>query len=232
MAKEYYEVSYKTYLNDRIYPVLFKGKETCPLYVRVTYDRKTVFFKSYLFELLSMPKYDGWKTSLAQIEEMEGRFIEYLIAMNIKSFDLDTLTREYKIWGFDILDRLEGPFRVWLAGVLREEKLPGLAMLIEQEPGAVAVIRIWDDLKKSLNADLFNRIEEKAVRVAPPYMLLATYVRHQYPEGPFCLPFHEWAVEEKRIEMEDFLDKVFWRMDMGQVIRQVWALYPNRRKWF
>jgi hypothetical protein len=41
MAKEYYLVSYKTYRNDRIKPVLFQDRETHPLYVQLTYDRRT-----------------------------------------------------------------------------------------------------------------------------------------------------------------------------------------------
>ena len=42
MPKEFYNVSYKTYLNERVKPVRFRGRETFPLYIQITYDRKTI----------------------------------------------------------------------------------------------------------------------------------------------------------------------------------------------
>ena len=51
------KISYKTYLNDRLKQVDFHGQLTCPLYVQVTFERKTIFFKSYYFELFSKSRY-------------------------------------------------------------------------------------------------------------------------------------------------------------------------------
>lgn len=52
-----YKVTYKTYFNERLKEVSFHGKLTHPLYIQVTFDRKTTFYKSYYFELFSKPKY-------------------------------------------------------------------------------------------------------------------------------------------------------------------------------
>jgi hypothetical protein len=90
----------------------------------------------------------------------------------------------------------------------------------------VWAIQLWDDLKTSLQPDLFNAIEERAIRDAPPYYLLATYVRDRYRRGPFCLPYHEWVIRENQVAMKSFLDQTFWQVkmglvDFGEVIRTV-----------
>ena len=231
MAKEYYDVSYRTYFNDRLKLVEFHGVETYPLYIQVTHDRRTSFFKSYYFDLLRQPKYDFSKPSLAQVDELENRLIEHLIALRKDRFYLDDLVRNYKVFGSDVLDKVDGLFRVWLADYFKKEALPGLTELMEHVPDAVVMIRVWEDLKKILHPGIFEKMEEKAVRDAEPYMLLATYIRNKQPNGPFCLPFHEWHREEKRIEIEVFLDEIFWRVDMGEVIRTVGRLYPTPLFW-
>ena len=109
MGKAFYDVSYKTYYNERIKPVLFRGKEVHPLYVRATYDRETIFFKSYYFGLFGQKKYDLQGPSQAQVDECEGRVIDYLIARNPKRFNLDLLSDNYKIYSADVLDTLERP---------------------------------------------------------------------------------------------------------------------------
>jgi hypothetical protein len=226
MAKEYYDVSYRTYFNDRLKPVEFRGRETYPLYIQVTHDRRTIFFKSYYFDLLRRSKYDFSKPSLDQVDQLENQLIEYLIALKKDRFDLDDLARNYKAFGSDVLDKVEGLFKVWLADYFKKESLPGLADLMGHVPDEVAMIRVWEDLEKMLPPDTFEKMEDKALRDADAYMLLASYVRGKQPGGPFCLPFHEWHREEKRVEIEFFLDDIFWRVDMGEVIRTVGKLYP------
>jgi hypothetical protein len=198
MRKEYYEVSYKTYLNDRIKPKVFQGVESYPLYIRVTFDRETSFFKSYYFDLFARPKYDFQRTSITQIEELEGRVINHIFGRNKEHFDLHRFSRQYKIFSQDVLDNFDRPFRIWLAEYLKQDGLSGLGSLLAYSPDEVAGIQVWEDLKKILEPQRFEKMEEKAVR-AGPYLPLAMYVRHHSPEGPFCLPLHEWLSEEKNI---------------------------------
>ena len=127
MAKAYYDVSYKTYYNDRLKPVLFRGKESHPLYLRVTYDRETTSFRSYYFDLFRQEKYDLQGPTLAQIDELEGRVIDYIIARNTNRFSLDLVLYEYRLYSADLLDNFERSFLLWLAGCLRAERLPHLA---------------------------------------------------------------------------------------------------------
>lgn len=51
------KLGFETYLNNRLDQVDFLGQLTHPLYVQVTYERNTIFFKIYYFELFSKPMY-------------------------------------------------------------------------------------------------------------------------------------------------------------------------------
>ncbi|HWK03305.1 MAG TPA: hypothetical protein VNS58_06720 [Puia sp.] len=218
MAKEFYDISYKAYFNTRLKEVVFQGVETWPLYVQVTYDRKSVFFKSYYFGLFSQPKYDFLKMPLWHVIELEHKAIEFLIAWNADGFSLGRLQQQYKMHSQDLLDSLDRPFKKWLAGYFREQGLPGLSALMEHEPDRVAAIRLWDDLAKCLDADVFARLEMKVTRgEAPPYIHLAMYVRDKLPKGPFCLPLYEWSDDDTKRAIGRSIESRLWRADIGRI---------------
>jgi hypothetical protein len=222
MAKEYYDVSYKTFLNDRIKPLAFQGKETWPLYVQVTYDRKTIFFKSYYFDLFAQPKYNFLGMPLFQVDELESSvaefIIDYIITWNKGRFNLSEFSRLYKIVSKDLLDSFDGPFKIWLGTYFKEQGWPGLSALMEHTQDGVAAIQVWDDLKKCLDPGVFAKLEMKVTRGdVPPYIPLAAYVRDKLPNGPFCLPLYEWSHEDKQREIEKFFDSRLWRVDMVRI---------------
>ncbi|HTI93535.1 MAG TPA: hypothetical protein VL727_23215 [Puia sp.] len=219
MAKEFYDVSYKTYHNERLKPVLFRGVKTYPLYVQVTYDRRSIFFKSYYFELFAQPKYDFLETSIQDINELESRVIEYIINRRPEWFDLDELIRAYKKESRDILDSFDGSFKVWLGDFLREKDLPGLAAQMESNPGLVAGIRLWDDLKAVLKPEVYKRMEERVFQYDSPYIPLAWYMREKFPDRPFCLSWFEWIEEQGEVEI--FLDRIRWGEGFEKVIRAI-----------
>ena len=222
MAKEFYDVSYKTYHNERIKPVMFGGVETHPLYVQVIYDRKSVFFKSYYFELFSQPKYAFLGTSIQQINELESRVIEYIINTRSERFYLNDMIPHYKKESRDLLDSFDGSFKIWLGDFLRGEGLPGLAAQMESNPELVAGIRLWDDLKSGLKPEVYERMEDRVFEYDTPYIPLAWYIREKFPDGPFCLPAFEWIDEQAEIEI--FLDSIRWGNGFEKVIRAIWHL--------
>jgi hypothetical protein len=226
MAKEYYDVSYKTYFNDRIKPVRFRGEETYPLYVQVTYDRRTLFFKSYYFDLFSQPKYDFLGITISQIDHLESQVLDFIVARNADGFKLNQLPHQYKVYSQDVLERFDVTFKMWLATYLKKEGLSGLAALVEFVPDKVCAIQVWDDLRKILDLESFTRMERMAV-LSGPYLFLATYVRHVSPVGPFCLPLHEWAVKEKREKINYFIFRRFWSTDHSPLLQDVDLLLPK-----
>jgi hypothetical protein len=219
MAKEHYNVSFKTYFNERIKPTVFRGKESYPLYVQVIFDRKSLFFKSYYFKLFSHPKYDFLGTTFSQIDKLESRVIDFFIDMYSERFELDIIRRNYGLTCLDVLDFVEGAFKKWLISYLKEEGFPGLSALVEHAVHQVCAIHLWDDLRKIMDPEIFKEMEKVAM-LAGAYLPLAMYVRHVSPEGPFCLPVYEWSNKKKRIAIEDFIEEKCWVVDSELILRQ------------
>lgn len=209
MAKEYYKVSYKTYRNERVKPVLFQGKETYPLYVQVTYDRKTSFFKSYYFDVFAQPKYDYLRTTIAQMDELESRVIDYVTDRYSAEFSLSSFPSWYRTFNKDVLDSLEEPFKEWLITYFQKENLPGYAALLRHGMQEVCALELLDEFKISLAPDLYERLMAAAATDAPPYIPMSAYIRNRQPKGPFCLPLHEWIQQETQVEAEDYIYKAF-----------------------
>jgi hypothetical protein len=230
MAKEFYKVTYSTYANERIKPVLFQGRSTYPLYVQVTYDRKNQIFKSYYFDLYVQPKYDYLRTTIDQIDELESRAISFVTARFSDKFDLIRFPSWYKMFNKDVLDALDTPFKEWLITYFQKEKVNSYVTLLRQGIGEVCALELLDEYKMALAPDLYERLITTAIKEAPPYIPLATYIRHQLPKGPFCLPLHEWIQEDKQDEIDDFMQDRddCWGYDLLKMIRTIKQLvYPQ-----
>lgn len=205
MAKEYYQVSYKTYLNERVKPVLFRDRETFPLYVQVTYDRKTTSLRSYYFDVFAQPKYDYLGTTIAQMDELESRAINYVTVKYADRFDLSEFPTWYKLFNKDVLDGLESPFKEWLISYFEKERVPGYAALLRVGMQEVCALELLDEFKIALAPDWYERLMAKAAKDAPPYIPMAEYIRHRQPKGPFCLPVHEWIQHETQVDAEEYI---------------------------
>jgi len=221
MPKEYYQVSYKTYLNDRLKPVSFQGRETYPLYIQLTYDRKTSFFKSYYFGVFTQPKYDYLRTTIAQMDELESRVIDYVTNRYSAEFSLHSFPSRYQMFSKDVLDSLENPFKEWLIAYFEKENVLGYAALLRHGMQEVCALELLDEFKISLAPDLYERLMAAAAKDAPPYIPMAGFVRHRQPKGPFCLPLHEWIEEERRVEAEHYIYKEFYPYDMAKILKTI-----------
>ncbi|MBS1664872.1 MAG: hypothetical protein JST68_27745 [Bacteroidetes bacterium] len=228
MAKEYYSVSYKTYFNERIKPVLFNGNEVHPLYVQLTFNRKTIFFKSYYFEVFSKPKYDFLATTIDQIEELDRQAIDYVIGQREQGFDVDVFLWEYRKFGRDILDWYDSGFKIWMVEFFRGEGLDVLAELVERGKEDVAGIRLWHECKKFLAPGIFRKMEELELKCGSMYLPLAEYIRMKAPGGPFCLPAYQWMEEERRKDMDVYFHKLGCGPEMRGLLRSVGATLLGR----
>src|SRR5258708_6491939 len=152
MAKTY-KVSYKTYLNDRLKQVPFHGKLTYPLYVQLTYDRKTIFFKSYYFELFSKPRYalfaagkrDG--PTIAQVIEKENELIDFVIDKMLPDFSLDRFRESYTYYGRDLCDLTEPGFSDYLFTFFNDKGMPALATTVKEGCKFQLVFNVVKDMK-------------------------------------------------------------------------------------
>jgi hypothetical protein len=229
---ELYKVTHKVYFNERVKQVLFRGKETYPLYVQVIYNRSNIIFKSYYFDVFAQPKYDYLGLTIPQIEALEKQIFDFVFNLltdkNAAGFDLPDFSRAYKMFSADIMDSLDDPFKSFLTDFFRQEGLEGHSMMVEQSTGDVSVIQLLDEFKETLQPALYQRILEKAIDKAPPYIPLAAYIRQQNPDGPFFLPVYQWADLNYQSAFEGYMDLEYQRYDMGKVLKIIKArLFPQ-----
>src|SRR5579863_6764063 len=152
-----YKVSYNIYYNDRLKETHFHGKLTYPLYVRVTFDRQPIYFKSYYFDLFSKPRYaifmDGRAhgPTLEDIIAKETELIEFILDKNLAEFSLDLFKREYAYFSKDLSDIMEDKFLEYLFLFLNDEGMPDLASTIQQGAKLRIVYDVVRDMKIALN---------------------------------------------------------------------------------
>ncbi|NML24024.1 hypothetical protein HHL16_24315 [Pseudoflavitalea sp. G-6-1-2] len=229
MAKEFYNVTYKTYLNDRVKAVPFRDSETFPLYIQITYDRRTTAIKSYYFEIFQQVKYDYTNTSLRDIEQLENNAINYVINWYSEKFDLNLFPAWYRMFSKDILESLDIPFKNWLAAFLQKQKISGFGALIEAGIHQVSALQILEEIHTIFPSDLYTKMLAEAAKEAPPFIPLSAYVRTR-KNTPFCLPLHEWLTLQNSQEIDDFMNESpeCWGYDILKIIRYIkQLLYPK-----
>lgn len=228
MPKEFYQVTYKTYFNERVKPVRFRGRETYPLYIQMTYDRKTTAFKSYYFNVFAQPKYDYAGVTIDQMEMLESGAIDYVTARYSGKFTLADFPTWYHMFNKCVLDSLETPFKEWLVAYFEAEKVGGYAALLREGMQEVCALELLDDFKLALAPDLHDKLLSKAAAEAPPYIPLAAYIRDRQPKGPFCLPLFDWVREERQIDAEDFIYHQYRDYQMAKILKTIrLLLHPH-----
>ncbi|MBO9203115.1 MULTISPECIES: hypothetical protein [Niastella] len=180
MEKEY-QVTYKTYYNDRLKQTNFHGKLIHPLYVQVTFDRKSIFFKSFFFDLFSKPKYGAriggevFGPDVKDIIKKEESLIEFIIDKNRDNFSLDLFKTEYAYYGRDLLDMMEPGFLEYLYTFLHDEGLPYLAETVNLGSLTCNLYDLVLDFKRSLNPKLYQKLWENSFYYSPPYLVLCAF---------------------------------------------------------
>jgi hypothetical protein len=212
MDKEY-RVTYKTYYNDRLKQVNFHGKVTYPLYVQVTFDRKSIFFKSYFFDLFSKPKYavriagEVFGPDIKDIIKKEESLIEFIIDKNQDNFSLDLFKTEYAYYGRDLLDMMEGGFLDYLYTFLYDEGLPYLAETVKAGAYGCKLYELVKDFKRSFNPKLYQKLWENSFYYSPPYLPLCAF--NEKPQRSLLTAFTvmDWEQVKVKESFSEFMEK-------------------------
>ena len=228
------KISYKTYLNDRLNQVDFHGLSTYPLYVQVTFDRKTLFFKSYYFELFSKPWYtvtipDGSTQgpALKQIIEKENEVIRFVIEKLNDGFSLEAFKRLYAYFSRDICEATEVSFVTYLYLFFAEKNLPHMSKLIKWGTIHLVAYDLVMDLKKIVKEPLYDELIKQSYFQAPPYLQLFSFMRNTKNKPMFCLTAMEWDNIETIKAFKEFIESAYPKMNSTELIGQVnnWAKY-------
>lgn len=198
-----YKISYKLYQNSRLKPVSFHGKEIYPLYVQVTFDRHSIYFKSYYFDLLSAPIYAVRHHSgsrypgIKEVEEKEQRLIEFILQKYSDLFSLELFKEKYVYYSSDLLSLMDEDFKDYLFTFLNDEGDDFLAMMIKRASDFEAGIRIVEGLQRPLKQNLYQKMMEHAAYYVPGYLPVAAL---QQNKGDRLLTFSifEWEMPETK----------------------------------
>lgn len=222
-----YKVTYKTYLNERLKTVSFHGKVTHPLYVQVTFDRKSIFFKSYYFELFSKPKYlllaAGKKNSPA-VENaiaLENELIDFVIDKSIDGFSLERFKKLYWFYSRDLCDISEDGFRDYLLTFFNDKGMPALANVITYGSKGKVPFDIVQDLKIALKPDLYDKLIENSFHYAPPYFLLYGFMIQRKRWPMLSLTVREWADAKIKLAFKEHIEAKYPNHDAESLVDQI-----------
>jgi len=233
MEKEY-RVTYKTYYNDRLKQTNFHGKLMHPLYVQVTFDRKSIFFKSFFFDLFSKPKYaariggEVFGPNINDIIKKEESLIEFIIDKNRDNFSLDLFKTEYAYYGQDLLDIMEPGFLEYLYTFLHDEGLPYLAETVNLGSLTCKLYDLVLDFKRCLNPKLYQKLWENSFFYSPPYLLLCAF--NEKPQQTLLKVFTvmDWEQAGTKDSFIHFLNKNYPNSNIGEVLKAINKYVTNK----
>lgn len=231
------KISYKTYLNDRLKQVDFHGQLTYPLYVQVTFERKTLFFKSYYFELFSKSRHalelpDGSVKGpdMEQIIEKENEVISFVIDKMKDGFSLEVFKKNYAYLSKDLCDVTEFDFITFLYLFFDDKEMPHMAELIKWGTMHLVTYDLIMEFKKTLKKSLYNELIEQAFEKAPPYLQLYSFMMHTKKWPMLCLTAMEWGNMETTRSFKKYVELHYPNLKSTTLIGQVSAWSNYRRK--
>jgi hypothetical protein len=220
-----YKITYKTYLNDRLKEVDFHGKPTHPLYVQVTYERKTIFFKSYYFELLSKPRYllvvpplPSKGPTMEEVIEKEKEVIEFIIDKHEKDFSLETFKQAYSK---DLCDLTEKGFMDYLFTFLWDKGMPILGDIMKYGGNHVIAYDLVRDMKRALHKQLYEELIASSFHYAPPYLPLYGFMKETKQWPMLCLTRKEWELPETKKAFTIYLTTYHPGTDADKLIKLI-----------
>ena len=234
MAKTY-KVSYKTYLNDRLKQVPFHGKLTHPLYVQLTYDRKTIFFKSYYFELFSKPRYSLFAAgkrggpTIEQVIEKENELIDFVIDKILLDFSLDRFKEAYVYYSQDLCDLTEPGYNDYLFTFFEDKGMPALATAIKEGGKFRILFDVVRDMKTALNRPLYSELIENSFYYAPPYLPLFGFMMQSKKWPILILTAMEWEADETKQKFSEHVQKNYPGFDPPKATKQVNKLLDSTK---
>jgi len=230
------KISYKTYYNDRLKQVDFHGRVTYPLYVQVTYERKTIFFKSYYFELFSKPRFfldvPGAGSKVPELElaiRKEHEVIDFIINKHQDDFSLEIFKDAYNYYSKDVCDLAESGFRDYLFTFFWDVGSPHLGDLVKHGGKSVVAYDLVRDFKRNFQKEKYDKLVKNSFEHAPPYLPLYGFMseRKRWPE--LCLTMMEFRDLETAVEFRAYVERVYPGVNVLELAKEVINLPYNSR---
>jgi hypothetical protein len=225
--KKTYQVTYKVYHNKRIKKISFHGKPVYPLYIRLTFDRRTTEYKSNLFDLFMKPKYgirvsgEIYPPPLEEIIQREEKLIEFIIDKHPNDFSLELFKRKYDYYTRDLLDEMEASFLNYLWTFFQDEGMPYLADALGNGQLEVAIFDVIRDLRIGLKSDLYRRLIDHSMSYALPYYPLHQFAEQWVGQSLTALTMMDWEDTATKKGFSDFVKIYYPNQDVAGLYSQI-----------
>lgn len=222
-----YKVTHKIYFNDRLKKVFFHGAPTYPLYVQLTFDRKTIVFKSYYFDLFSKPRYVIFMNgsmhgpTINEIIKKETELIDFIIDKNLADCSLEKLKADYTFYCKDLCDEMETGFIDYLFVFFQDKGMPALATTIKEGIKFRIAYEVGSDLKKALVPGLYNELIENSFYYAPPYLALYGFMQQTKKWPMLCLTVMEWQDNNIKTLFTHYLNENYKNLNTVSITDQI-----------
>lgn len=223
-----YKIAYKTYLNERLKQVDFHGQLTHPLYLQLTFERKTIFFKSYYFELFSKPRYlltvprVGSKgPSMDEVIAREMEVLNFIVDKHKEDFSLEVFKQAYAYYSKDLCDLTEKGFMDYLYVFFHDEGLPALSETMRHGGKYSVAYNVVMDMKRAFNKPLYDKLVDNSFYYAPPYMPLYGFMQQTKRWPMLILSVMEWERPETKAAFREYAVSYYPKMNVDELIGQV-----------
>ena len=180
------KITYKVFLFERVKKKLrFFETETYPLQIRLTSGARSVYLKSNFFLQVLQNKYqqdavyNAAKISVSDVISCEEDLIGFILKTKENDLSLETVRKEYALLSKDILDELDERFKKFLISFFHEENLPAYSLFIKNDGTNHTSEFILENLEKSLQATVYDKLLKTAVEKAPPYIPFVKFFGRQ-----------------------------------------------------
>lgn len=217
MAKEY-KVSYKTYLNERLKKVDFHGEETFPLYLQITFERKSIFFKSYYFELLAQRRFSANRQekkanpTIADVINLEEKLVAFIVDKNRESFSLESFREQYSYYCVDICTVANVDFSLYLDWFFKARKQPALGAVLARYHEQYPLYEVLTDIRQSLMPELYLQLIEESFsrgHLAASYLLLTGFMQRIKKSPLLLFTVKDWEDEDIQAKFTAYLEEVY-----------------------
>ncbi|NOT90094.1 hypothetical protein [Ferruginibacter sp.] len=222
-----YKVTQKIYFNDRLKKVFFHGVPTYPLYVQLTFDRKTIVFKSYYFDLFSKPRYVIFMNgsmhgpTIKEIIKKETELIDFIIDKNLADCSLEKLKADYTFYCKDLCDEMETGFIDYLFIFFQDKGIPALATTIKEGIKFRIAYEVVRDLKIALVPSLYSELIANSFYYAPPYPALYGFMQQIKKWPVLCLTVMEWQDNKIKTLFTHYLNENYKNLDAVSITGQI-----------
>lgn len=207
--------------------VYFHGVATYPLYIQVTFDRRSIFFKSCFFELFEKAQFQwffkGKKKSevMNYVIEREQALIEFVIDKDIDEFSLDRFKEFYSFYGQDFCEGMKQEFIDYVFTFFHDKGMPAFANIIKEGAKFENIEDVVRDMKMALDKSIYIELIENSFHYGPPYLPLISYQAQSRNKSVISLSVMDWTKGKFKHDVFDYFTKTYPSVSFAQMEVQI-----------